>query len=274
VGTEESDLTTRRFFSNSSGRRVHTPCVILETLHYQYPSLEIVICPEDQCNLLAFAAAGHATAQLVEDGPSRYPQTLKLKAYIPPARRLDGGQGALGMRVDWGKFAYEWRGEKFIIYLADGRDGTQAWPSLRYFYILTEKAERADALIVAAGQWAGELREEVWVYDQGYWDKSRELFGSVMKSSWDNVILDEGMKKAIIQDHLTFFASRESYAALRVPWKRGVLYYGPPGNGKTISIKAMMRTLFKLENSVPTLYVRALSGVSPFAMNNICPGFG
>nr|GFD61087.1 hypothetical protein [Tanacetum cinerariifolium] len=52
---------------------------------------------------------------------------------------------------------------------------------------------------------------------------------------------------------------------LKVPWKRGIIYYGPPGNGKTISIKAMMNSLYKrgangdTRMAVPTLYVRTLS---------------
>jgi transitional endoplasmic reticulum ATPase len=58
---------------------------------------------------------------------------------------------------------------------------------------------------------------------------------------------------------------QKTYTDLKVPWKRGVIYYGPPGNGKTISIKATMHTLYKrgVEEgdkrlTVPTLYVRTL----------------
>ncbi|KAJ2971269.1 hypothetical protein NUW58_g9464 [Xylaria curta] len=79
-----------------------------------------------------------------------------------------------------------------------------------------------------------------------------------MGASWDNVILDDGMKKAIIDDHVSFFDSRDTYARLKVPWKRGIIYYGPPGNGKTISIKATMNMLYARKNPVPTLYVRSL----------------
>ena len=82
-----------------------------------------------------------------------------------------------------------------------------------------------------------------------------------MKASWDSVILDEDMKAALIEDHLSFFRSRATYERLKVPWKRGIIYYGPPGNGKTISIKATMNMLYHLKQRVTTLYVRSLKSV-------------
>lgn len=255
----ESDITTRRYFSNASGRRVNTACVVLETLHYQYPDLHIVVSPERGSNLLDFAAAGHARAELIDSDAARFPESLKYKTYVPPARRLDDEEGRLAGWVDYGKFAYDWEDNKFIIYLADGRDGMSSYPQVRNYYILTKDKAKADALIVAAGKWSSEVQEEVWVFDQGNWQKSSELFRSIMQSSWDNVILDKEMKNAIIGDHLTFFTSRDSYARLKVPWKRGLLYYGPPGNGKTISIKATMKMLWELEKPVITLYVRSLA---------------
>ena len=39
-------------------------------------------------------------------------------------------------------------------------------------------------LIKDATVWGTELHDEVWVFDGGYWDKSRQLFDSVKNSSW------------------------------------------------------------------------------------------
>ena len=67
------------------------------------------------------------------------------------------------------------------------------------------------------------------------------------------------MKKELTNVSGRFFDSKDVYEDLGVPWKRGLIFYGPAGNGKTISIKALMHTLADRKDSVPTLYVRIIS---------------
>lgn len=63
-----------------------------------------------------------------------------------------------------------------------------------------------------------------------------------------------------------FFDGRDTYENLKVPWKRGIIYYGPPGNGKTISIKAMMHSLYqrgKVRMAVPILACMSFGNGEP-----------
>ncbi|RGP65179.1 ATP-dependent zn protease [Fusarium longipes] len=254
---ETGDEATSSYFDHSSAKRINTDSVFTLALKKQYPGLDLIVVPESQCNLLAFAAAGHATFDAIHD-KGDVPSSLGLTIYLPPSRRMDGNKGQLGEEVVFGKFLYRWKSEEFVIYLVDGRDGDESYPQLKNYYILTANVYKAEQLVIATGSWASDLHDEVWVYDQGTFEKDRELWNSAQKSTWDAVILDSDMKEALINDHNSFFESRKTYKDLGVPWKRGLIYHGPPGNGKTISIKATMHMLADRTPTVPTVYVRSL----------------
>ena len=59
----------------------------------------------------------------------------------------------------------------------------------------------------------------------------------------DSVVLKDGQREAIIADLARFFASRERYETLGIPWRRGYLLYGPPGTGKTSLVTALASEL-------------------------------
>jgi transitional endoplasmic reticulum ATPase len=256
------DETTKAWFQHSNASRVSTTSVIATALKKQHPGLALTITSERSSEILSFAAAGHATYSDIHDNGGDLPGQLQQTNYLPPATRIDESPGALAMNVIFGKYLYVWEGTEFIVYLIEGATGTDRFSVVTNFFILSSDVTKNEGLLMAAGRWANELHEEIWVFDSGYWQKSAELYSSIMKTSWDAVILDPAMKKALIDDHSTFFASKSTYADLKVPWKRGLIYYGPPGNGKTISIKATMKMLYEMKNPVPTLYVRTLASVS------------
>lgn len=59
----------------------------------------------------------------------------------------------------------------------------------------------------------------------------------------DSVVLKAGQKESILADLHRFFASRERYETLGIPWRRGYLLYGPPGTGKTSLVTALASEL-------------------------------
>ncbi|KAI5197470.1 P-loop containing nucleoside triphosphate hydrolase protein [Aureobasidium subglaciale] len=247
--------TSNAYFEHASGVRVDTSAVLIEAIRREYPQLHLTVTPAFEANLIQFAASGNAALAPIDKENDR----LYIKNFAPPTRRLDGDNGRLIDDIKFGKFLIDWDGKEYVVYIADGRDGQEAYPQVRNQYILSSSVQAIEKLLLEVGRFTNSIAGTVLVFDQGYWQKSRELWESIQSAEWSNVILDEDMKHDLIKDVENFFNSRETYQKLKVPWKRGVIYYGPPGNGKTISIKALMHSLYKRKDPVPTLYVKTLA---------------
>jgi hypothetical protein len=279
------DRLASGYLANATAPRVNTDLTLRAQLEDAYPGQHITVAPEAGCDVLAFAAAtGSAIVAPDPDGNGTRRGPLETLRYLPPrVRRIaaasssappcpaeggDGdaaaeeeaaGQGALGAEVLFGRYRVGFAGHEMVLYLVDGRDGSGYYPTVRSYYIVSDRAEHARALLLAAGAYWSRLHGEIWVFDQGFWNRDRELWESMRGARWEDVILDPDMKKGIIGDVNRFFDGREAYNRLKVPWKRGIIFHGPPGNGKTISIKATMHMLYERPEEVPTLYVKTLA---------------
>ena len=69
--------------------------------------------------------------------------------------------------------------------------------------------------------------------------------------TWEELFLPEEIKvelKGLVEN---FLASKDFYLKNRIPWKRGILLYGKPGNGKT----SIIRTVMSVYNFKPVTIV-------------------
>lgn len=78
------------------------------------------------------------------------------------------------------------------------------------------------------------------------------LRGWVPKRHLDSIILPEGMKEGLIDDMNTFMDNEQWYADMGIPYQRGYLLYGSPGNGKT-SIVSALAAHFKMDIGILNL---------------------
>lgn len=70
-----------------------------------------------------------------------------------------------------------------------------------------------------------QARDEIWVFNRGFWSKNKSLWNEVSDSSWDNVVMKEESKKALQKDIYGFFKSEMTYKKLSIPWKVGIYLY-------------------------------------------------
>eukprot|EP01090_Pellita_catalonica_P009305 TRINITY_DN2036_c0_g2_i1.p1 TRINITY_DN2036_c0_g2~~TRINITY_DN2036_c0_g2_i1.p1 ORF type:complete len:481 (-),score=82.74 TRINITY_DN2036_c0_g2_i1:383-1783(-) len=73
----------------------------------------------------------------------------------------------------------------------------------------------------------------------------------------DSVILPDELKKVAMEDSTEFFSSRKWYTDRGLPYRRGYLFHGPPGTGKT-SLVSALAGLHKINVYVVNIASRAL----------------
>jgi DNA replication protein DnaC len=122
----------------------------------------------------------------------------------------------------------------------------------RHHWIIADERKTAEDFFRAVCEWSCEVRAEILVYHDGYFRKDKRLFNSIKSATFENLILPHSLKQQIQNDFQQFFSSREVYERYRIPWKRGAIFIGPPGNGKTHTLKALINQLGK-----PCLYIRS-----------------
>ncbi|KAK8018428.1 ATPase [Apiospora marii] len=250
------------------GNRMDADYHLLKTLHEVYGETHHVTrTAPSKCDLLGYAKAGHAKAITQNDIGREVTRVYRL-----PASRLDDAPGKLEDVEFFGCWDYCWEGHHFTVFQATYQD--QFHRNARLLYVLSplepaasqisekDLPTQTDALLLASGQWTRELHDETWVFDNAQWTKSKSLWKSVQDASWDDVILDPRTKSKLQQDIQGFFDSRPTYQRLKIPWKRGVIFHGVPGNGKTLSIKALIRTVAHKTPPVQALYVKSLDSCS------------
>ncbi|KAH8808198.1 P-loop containing nucleoside triphosphate hydrolase protein [Xylogone sp. PMI_703] len=272
TGVSSGSGVAGEYFANAEGKRIYTEGVIINSIRAHHPKHHLTVQNASACNLLGFADAHKEEASYKSRDVG---QGLLERIFIPPSRRYnDENGGAFAENVVFGCYDYTYQGTTFLVYIADGRDGFMSFTKNNYILVgppnddedLTPEQKQAaqkstDALIKACVNWGQELHDEVLVFDGGFWQKNRELWQNVQKSNWDDVILDKEKKKSIVEDVTGFFDGEDRYAEFGVPWKRGIIFYGPPGNGKTISTRALIHDCSKRTNpGVETLYVKSFQG--------------
>ncbi len=185
---------------------------------------------------LGFARAGHAEATLAA-GPMNEILT-----------RWIGREEGVVDSPDNAWLDLTWRGQHFELVRVSFQAGYEC--KMRWWLIGDDEKATRD-LLEAVAAWSADVHGEILVFQDGAFEKSARLHREIQRASWDDLVLRGATKEDILGDFERFFASEATYEELGAPWRRGALFLGPPGNGKTHCVKALVHRLQR-----PTIYVR------------------
>jgi hypothetical protein len=143
-----------------------------------------------------------------------------------------------------------WRGHALRVVLAEWREGYER-PSTMLLIAETESVARQ--FLETASAFCNEPRRAILTFNGECWSNNHELWQAVQAATFDDLVLAGNLKEQIVADFTAFLGARATYERYGVPYRRGVLFLGPPGNGKTHCLRALIRFL-----SVPCLYVMGL----------------
>lgn len=174
------------------------------------------------------------TARSVRRGSEHQSLAEDLRAGQPPHAFLSPGEGVHLLRVD-GRWLWLQRDLQVAASVFERISLSTPGRSPRYLNDFLQAAMAARA--------ARETNSlSVYVpnpFHGGDWMRAR--LGS--RRPLASVVLRHGQAEALLADLHGFLASRERYARLGVPWRRGYLLYGPPGTGKTSLVTALASEL-------------------------------
>lgn len=221
-----SVLTTS--FSQPVSLPEHLIMSKLRTLH---PSSHHVPVEDCSFQLSAFLKAKDITFVIKDTDSPDAPQEFFGWNHAPKE------QAALYSTLQSGVLEFEWEGIEFLVYKFGWQSNIGQRKAL-YDFVFGDKTKggstssdkaggeeetsEGEKLVTEVYRWQTSLKDEMWVFQDGAWQKDKEMWRSIQACSWDDLVLEGQFQQGLVRDTETFFSSKEIYQSLGITWKRGM----------------------------------------------------
>ena len=156
----------------------------------------------------------------------------------------------LHTRFEDGAWRVDWHGHTLTVVTASWISG---FHEKARTWVIAPDEQLAKDFILDVARVTNDPRDAILVFHGGCWQRSHELYRATQQASFDDLVLARALKEQIRSDFQRFLASRSAHEELGLAWRRGALFLGPPGNGKTHCLRALVKEL-----GVPSLYVQSI----------------
>jgi hypothetical protein len=145
----------------------------------------------------------------------------------------------------------EWNSHSLLVLQA--RWSTSCGGEVSY-WVIADEPSVPEAFILDVSRKTNEPDNSVFVFQNGRWSRSHDIFTAISSTQMSDLVLPADRRDQMIGDFKRFLRSESQYQALGIAWRRGAILIGPPGNGKTHFLRALVNEL-----DIPCLYVQSLA---------------
>lgn len=146
--------------------------------------------------------------------------------------------------LETGALDVSWQGHRFMVVRLDG-------PWDVHWYLAGTSRAVLEQFFEAVCAFVPSVESQVVVYSQGRFVGDAALAEDLNGHGLEGLVLDKPTEQRLRRATLDFFDQKELFAEHGLPWRRGVLLCGDPGNGKTSAVKALVAAAGK-----PCVFVR------------------